>query len=53
MTEGEKSLMEYKNLYSIEHKVLPALREWTEVPRDGKVRTLEEHLFFPGWDKDL
>lgn len=56
LTEGKKSLMDYKGTVGVEHKVLPALREWAEeqkvkgwVPQDWKVRTLEEHPFYPGW----
>ncbi|KIJ60634.1 hypothetical protein HYDPIDRAFT_98330 [Hydnomerulius pinastri MD-312] len=56
LTEGKKSIMEYKGTWHIEHKVIPALREWAKeqgdkglVPKDWKERTLDEDPFYPGW----
>lgn len=57
LLEGKKSLLEYKGTRHIEHKVIPALREWTReqedkgwVPRYWKERTLDEDPFYPGWE---
>ncbi|KAF9239669.1 hypothetical protein BU15DRAFT_87969 [Melanogaster broomeanus] len=56
LLEGKKSIMEYKGTWHIEHKVLPALKEWAkeqeergQVPKDWKERTLDEDPFYPGW----
>ncbi|KAH7889921.1 hypothetical protein F5I97DRAFT_1998333 [Phlebopus sp. FC_14] len=56
LLEGKKSIMEYKGTWHIEHKVVPALRDWAKeqeengvVPKDWKERTLDEDPFYPGW----
>ena len=56
LLEGKKSIIEYKGMWHIEHKVVPALREWAKeqeetglVPRDWEERTLDEDPFYPGW----
>lgn len=56
LREGKPSIMAYKGTFHIEHKALPALDEWAReqeeeglVPKDWKVRTLDEDPFFPGW----
>ena len=56
LTEGKRSIMEYKGTQRIEHKVIPALREWTKeqeekgwVPKDWQERTLDDDPFYPGW----
>lgn len=56
LREGKKSMMEYKESWYTEHKVIPALEEWAKeqeqkgwVPSDWKERTLDEHPFYPGW----
>ncbi|KAI6019653.1 hypothetical protein F5J12DRAFT_904094 [Pisolithus orientalis] len=56
LREGKKSMMEYKESWHTEHKVIPALEEWAKeqeqkgwVPSDWKERTLDEHPFYPGW----
>lgn len=56
LRESERPFMEYKASFHTEHKVLPALDEWAReqeekgwVPRDWKVRTLDENPFYPGW----
>ncbi|KAF8644114.1 hypothetical protein AX16_008643 [Volvariella volvacea WC 439] len=48
----------YKNTWHLEHKMLPALDEWAEeqerrgwVPVEWQERTLNEHPYFPGWEK--
>jgi hypothetical protein len=58
LLEGKKAIMEYKGTWSVEHKVIPALREWTKeqedkgwVPKDWQERTLNENPFYPGWEK--
>ncbi|KAG0706326.1 hypothetical protein DFH29DRAFT_168920 [Suillus ampliporus] len=58
MLEGKKAIMEYKGTWHIEHKFIPALREWVEeqedkgwVPKDWQERTLNESPFYPGWEK--
>ena len=54
--EGDKSILKYKETWCLEHKVIPALREWAKeqeeagvVPKDWEVRTLDEDPFYPGW----
>ncbi|KZP03340.1 hypothetical protein FIBSPDRAFT_923553 [Athelia psychrophila] len=56
LREGSKPIMEYKGTFHIEHVALPALEAWAKeqeemglVPKDWKVRTLDEDPFFPGW----
>ncbi|EGO21617.1 hypothetical protein SERLADRAFT_474213 [Serpula lacrymans var. lacrymans S7.9] len=56
LSEGQKSIMEYKGTWHVEHVVLPALKLWADeqeehkwVPRDWQVRTLDEDPFYPGW----
>ncbi|KAL4065361.1 hypothetical protein V8B97DRAFT_1868820 [Scleroderma yunnanense] len=56
LTEGRRSILEYKGTRRIEHKVIPALREWTReqeekgwIPKDWKEKTLDEDPFYPGW----
>ena len=58
LTQGKRSIMEYKNTWHVEHVVLPKLREWEEeqvakgmVERDWAVRTLDESPWFPGWEE--
>lgn len=58
LKEGSKPIMEYKGTFHIEHIALPALEEWAKeqednglVPKDWKVRTLDEDPFFPGWQR--
>ncbi|KAG2149345.1 hypothetical protein DEU56DRAFT_909035 [Suillus clintonianus] len=58
LLEGKKAIMEYKGTWSIEHKVIPALREWAKeqedkgwVPKDWQEKTLNEAPFYPGWEK--
>lgn len=57
LLEGKKSILEYKGTWHIEHKVIPALREWAKeqedkgyVPKDWQERTLDEAPFYPGWE---
>lgn len=56
LQESERPFMEYKAAFHTIHKILPALRTWEKeqedkgwVPRDWKVRTLDENPFYPGW----
>ena len=56
LSEGKQSIMEYKGIRHIEHKVIPVLREWAKeqeekgwVPKDWKERTLDDDPFYPGW----
>jgi hypothetical protein len=56
--EGKKSLMEYKNTWHTEHRVLPALLEFEKeqiekgiVMEDWAHHTLEESPFFAGWEE--
>ncbi|KAG2752192.1 hypothetical protein P692DRAFT_20311419 [Suillus brevipes Sb2] len=58
LLEGKKAIMEYKGTWHIEHKVIPALREWAKeqedkewVPKDWQEKTLNEDPFYPGWEK--
>ncbi|KAH7914672.1 hypothetical protein BJ138DRAFT_999554 [Hygrophoropsis aurantiaca] len=58
LTEGNKSIMKYKGTWHIEHKAIPALKEWAKeqednglVPRGWKERTLDENPFYPGWQE--
>ncbi|KAG2149344.1 hypothetical protein DEU56DRAFT_978007 [Suillus clintonianus] len=58
LLEGDKAIMEYKGMWFIEHKVIPALREWAKeqedkgwVPKDWQEKTLNEAPFYPGWEK--
>ncbi|EIW85389.1 hypothetical protein CONPUDRAFT_150201 [Coniophora puteana RWD-64-598 SS2] len=58
LKEGKKSIMEYKGTWHVEHKVIPALEQWSKeqedkgmVPKDWKVRTLDEDPFYPGWQE--
>ncbi|RDW84968.1 hypothetical protein BP6252_02558 [Coleophoma cylindrospora] len=63
LTEGKKSLMEYKNTWHVEHVVIPKLeayeqeqmaKGWMGPESEGemgwKVATLEEYPYFPGWE---
>ncbi|KAF5358043.1 hypothetical protein D9756_001724 [Leucocoprinus leucothites] len=57
--ESERPFMEYKASFHTEHKLLPSLDKWAKeqeekswVPRDWKVRTLDENPFYPGWESD-
>lgn len=56
LKEGSPSIIAYKGTFHIEHIALPALEEWAKeqeesglVPKDWRVRTLDEDPFFPGW----
>lgn len=56
LLEGKKPLMVYKSAWHVEHKVIPALREWAKeqeenglVPKGWEERTLDEDPFYPGW----
>jgi len=56
LLEGNNPIMEYKGTRHVEHKVIPALREWAKeqeesglVPKDWEERTLNEDPFYPGW----
>ena len=63
LRHGKKEIMEYKNTWHVEHKVLPVLREWAieqgdvKEKGDGEVeevwepRTLEESPWFEGWEE--
>jgi hypothetical protein len=58
VTEGKKSLMEYKNTWHTEHRVKPALEDYAKeqvakgiVEEDWATHTLEESPFFPGWEE--
>ncbi|KAG2041512.1 hypothetical protein BDR03DRAFT_891180, partial [Suillus americanus] len=58
LLEGKKAIMEYKGTWFVEHKVIPALREWAKeqedkgwVPKDWQEKTLNEDPFYPGWEK--
>ncbi|KAF8418905.1 hypothetical protein L210DRAFT_3426616 [Boletus edulis BED1] len=53
---GKGSILEYKDTRHVEHKVIPALKEWAKeqeeiglVPKDWIERTLNEDPFYPGW----
>ncbi|KAJ7756863.1 hypothetical protein DFH07DRAFT_958998 [Mycena maculata] len=58
LRDGKPSFISYKAFHHVEHKVLPALEEWTKeqedkgwVPKDWEERTLMEDPFFPGWER--
>jgi len=58
LKEGNASIMAYKGIFHVEHKVLPALDRCAKeqegkasVSKDWNVRTLDEDPFFPGWQK--
>jgi hypothetical protein len=58
ISDGKKSLMEYKNTWHTEHRVMPALEEFAKsqiekgiVAEDWAHHTLEESPFFPGWEE--
>jgi hypothetical protein len=60
LREGNKNVMKYKGTFHIEHKVIPALEEWSAeqaekgwVPKDWQERTLDEDPFFPGWEAHM
>lgn len=57
LRDGNKTIMEYKNTWHVEHIVLPALETWAReqeergvTERGWEVRTLEESPWFPGWE---
>lgn len=59
LTEGKKSMMEYKSTWHVEHVVLPELEKWQKeqvdkgmVEKDWEVSTLEESPWFPGWEEN-
>jgi len=58
LKEGKRSIMEYKNTWHTEHRVIPTLEEYEKeqidkgmIPRDWEVHTLSESPFFPGWEE--
>lgn len=58
LREGKKSLMEYKNTWHTEHKVIPMLEAYEKeqfknglIPEDWEPHTLDESPFFPGWEE--
>lgn len=58
LTEGKRSLMEYKNIWHTEHVVIPALEEYEReqidkglIEKDWEPHTLEESPFYPGWEE--
>ena len=58
VTQGKKSIMEYKNTWHVEHVVLPALEVWEKeqvekgmVEKDWEVHTLHESPWFPRWEE--
>jgi hypothetical protein len=58
LTEGKRSILEYKNTWHVEHVCVPALKEWEQeqvekglVPENWQVRTLEDAPWFPGWQE--
>ena len=57
LREGKDSILRYKGTWHVQHKVLPALEEWSReqvekglVERGWKVGTLEEAPWFRGWE---
>ncbi|KIK63722.1 hypothetical protein GYMLUDRAFT_40781 [Collybiopsis luxurians FD-317 M1] len=60
LKEGKRSILEYKGTWHVEHKVIPALEEWSReqeekgwVPKNWEVRTLDEDPYFPGWEETM
>ncbi|KAJ5795123.1 hypothetical protein N7457_001722 [Penicillium paradoxum] len=58
VTEGKKNLMEYKNVWHVQHVVVPKLNEWAEeqkqnglVAEDWEVATLDDSPWFKGWQE--
>ncbi|PVI06376.1 hypothetical protein DM02DRAFT_667625 [Periconia macrospinosa] len=58
LSEGKRSLMEYKNTWHVEHVVKPALEEYAKeqvdkgwVEKDWEVHTLHESPWFPKWEE--
>ncbi|CAG8111401.1 unnamed protein product [Penicillium olsonii] len=56
LTEGKKSIMDYKGVWHVEHVALPNLKLWAEeqrenglVPKDWEVATLDDSPWFKGW----
>ena len=60
LKEGKSSILKYKGTWHVEHKVIPALEEWSReqeekgwVPENWEVRTLDEDPYFPGWEETM
>ncbi|CAG7948146.1 unnamed protein product [Penicillium salamii] len=58
LTEGKKSIMDYKGVWHVQHVVLPNLRAWAEeqkenglVQKDWEVATLDDSPWFKGWQE--
>lgn len=58
LREGKRSIMEYKNTWHTEHKVIPAMEAYEKeqiqkglIPADWQAHTLDESPFFPGWEE--
>jgi hypothetical protein len=59
LRESKAPFKDYKAWGPLEHQFLPALDSWAEeqraaglVPKEWEERTLDEHPFYPGWEKD-
>ncbi|KAF2100774.1 hypothetical protein NA57DRAFT_36924 [Rhizodiscina lignyota] len=58
LRDGKRSLMEYKNTWHTEHKVIPAMEAYQKeqiekglIAANWEPHTLEESPFFPGWEE--
>jgi len=58
LKDGKKSIMDYKNTWHTEHRVIPALEEYEKeqiekgvIEKDWQAHTLEQSPFFPGWEE--
>ncbi|KAJ5562896.1 hypothetical protein N7461_001657 [Penicillium sp. DV-2018c] len=58
LNEGKKNLLEYKDVWHVQHVVLPKLKEWAQEQRgnglvaaDWEVATLDDSPWFKGWEE--
>ncbi|GAB1211031.1 hypothetical protein ATERTT37_000143 [Aspergillus terreus] len=57
LKDSNRSLMEYKKTWPVEHVLVPHLEQWAEeqenvglVDKESEVSTLEDSPYFPGWE---
>jgi hypothetical protein len=60
LERGKENMISYKCEDHVRAVAMSALKEWAEeqvadgtVPEDWEVGTLEEHPFFPGWERKM
>jgi len=58
LREGDREILTYKNIWHVEHLIIPTMERWDREQRESGVvnsewdiRTLEESPFYEGWEE--